>query len=248
MKDHRRFVITVSFLSIMLLLSLGINFILYNRGELYYSQLNALRLDPFGLNYFQNSDLQKSERPLVVFFGDSRAASWPSPELGRFEFVNRGIGAQTSVQVLGRFDGHIQPLKPDIIVIQVGINDLKTIPLFPENKMAIVNNCKNNIRQIVEKSTDSGTTIILTTIFPLGEVPIERRPFWSDDVALAINQVNTFIQSMAGNKVIIFDTYSLLADDTGKIKPAYSKDLLHLTDTGYQRLNSELVSIIENLP
>lgn len=40
-------------------------------------------------------------------------------------------GAQTSAQVVWRFAEHIAPLQPDKIILQVGINDLKTIPLFP---------------------------------------------------------------------------------------------------------------------
>jgi lysophospholipase L1-like esterase len=45
-----------------------------------------------------------------------------------FSFVNRGINTQTSAQVLGRFDKHVVPLHPNIVIVQVGINDLKTIP------------------------------------------------------------------------------------------------------------------------
>jgi len=65
----------------------------------------------------------------VVFFGDSRAYDWPAPSgLEGLEFVNRGIGNQTTAQVLGRFEAHIAPLHPQVVVLQVGINDLKLIP------------------------------------------------------------------------------------------------------------------------
>ncbi|MEK0196152.1 hypothetical protein WME70_32745, partial [Microcoleus anatoxicus PTRS1] len=40
---------------------------------------------------------------------------------------------------------HVASLKPKIIVIQVGVNDLKAIPLFPEQKEAIIRNCETNI-------------------------------------------------------------------------------------------------------
>lgn len=185
--------------------------------------------------------------PLVVFFGDSRAVSWLAPDLREFEFVNRGIGSQTSIQVLARFDYDVKPLNPNIIIVQAGINDLKTIPLFPDRKKTIVTNCKENVRQIVERSTKSGATVILTTIFPVAQVPIWRKPFWSDDVAIAVDEVNVFIRSLAGSKVIVFDAYAVLANDKGITRAEYSQDLLHLTNLGYQRLNAELTPILLRL-
>jgi hypothetical protein len=125
----------------VILLFLGfsvlLNFVLYSQLRKYYALLYAVVLDPRGLAYFQeNSDQQKPNENLqtVVFFGDSRAAQWPDPNLEGFWFVNRGIGNQTSSQIVNRFEEHIVPLQPDIVVLQLCINDLKTIPLFPERK------------------------------------------------------------------------------------------------------------------
>jgi len=247
MKLRQHLLIILAVVSIILVLSLVLNYFLFTRGKQYYLQLNELRLDPLGLSYFTNITPANSGSPLVVFFGDSRAANWPSPNDEKFEFLNRGIGSQTTVQVLERFDAHIAPLMPKIIVIQVGINDLKTIPLFPEDRETIVTNCKNNIQQIVDKSLSLGATVILTTIFPIGEVPIERRPFWSEEVGQSINDVNSYIRSLEADKVIILDAYPFLLGTNGKIKPEYCYDLLHLTDAGYIRLNEELVPLLQNL-
>ncbi len=247
MKSHRHLHNIVIVASIILLLSLVLNYILYKQGEQYYLQLNALRLDPLGLSYFTNATPESSGLPLVVFFGDSRAANWPKPADKKFEFLNRGIGSQTTVQVLERFDTHIKPLRPKAIVIQVGINDLKTIPLFPEDRETIVVHCEKNIQRIVDKSLDLDATIILTTIFPIGEIPIERRPFWNNGVEQSITRVNTYIRSLAADKVVILDAYSVLLGAKGKIKPEYGYDLLHLTDAGYLRLNDELVPLLQGM-
>ncbi|MFN2271128.1 MAG: SGNH/GDSL hydrolase family protein [Anaerolineae bacterium] len=248
MKSRNLLVFTVCLLAVLLIVSLGLNCYLYHQGRLYYLQMNLLSLDPLGLDYYETaSELQgpdTSDVMLVTFFGDSRAASWPAPEVGSFEFVNRGIGAQTSEQAALRFDYHVKPLDPDIIIVQVGVNDLKTIPLFPERQESIISDCKGNIQQIVERSTDLGAVVIVSTIFPIGEVPIERRPFWSDDVARAINEVNAYIRSLEREGVIVFDAYSILADENGVTDSEYSRDLLHLNDAGYTRLNGELVQIL----
>lgn len=245
MRTHRRLLSIAIVVSTVLLLSLVLNYVLYKKGEQYYLQLNALRLDPLGSSLFTNATSAKSGLPQVVFFGDSRAANWLAPGDEKFEFLNRGIGSQTTVQVLERFDIHIKPIMPEVIVIEVGINDLKTIPLFPEDRDTIVTNCKKNIERIVDKSLDLGATVILATIFPIGEVPIERRPFWSNDVALSIREVNFFIRSLAADKVIILDAYSVLVGSKGQIKPEYSYDLLHLTNAGYLRLNEELILLLQ---
>ena len=247
MKSHRRSLILVGLVLIALLVSVALNYALYKQGKRYYSELNALRLDPLERRYFKDTEPPESGLPLVVIYGDSRAASWPSADLGQLEFVNRGIPAQTSVQVLERFDYDIKPLRPKVMLIQVGINDLKTIPLFPDNRQVIVANCKENIQRLVEKSIDLGASVILTTIFPVGEVPLERRLFWSDEVDVAIGDVNDYIRSLAGGQVTVLDAHSVLVGDNGSTRPEYSQDQLHLTAAGYRRLNSELMPILENV-
>jgi lysophospholipase L1-like esterase len=236
-------------LSVALLASVALNLALFIQSRQYYLQLNETRLDPLGLSSYAPDSLQNvvnSGKPMVVFFGDSRAADWPPPDLARFEFINRGIGAQTSAQALQRFDYHVRPLHPQVVLVQVGINDLKTIPLFPERKEAIIASCRDNIRHIVTQSVNGGAIVILTTIFPAGDVPLERRPFWSPDVAEAIGEVNTFIRSLEAWNVIILDAYSILADENGTIQDEYAQDTLHLNAAGYAALNRYLLPILRD--
>lgn len=238
--------------SIVLLLLLGssilINLLLYSQAKKYYFELNETRLDPLGMTYYPPNFSQTDKpNPLrIVFFGDSRAASWIAPDLSGYEFINRGIVSQTSVQAIARFSAHVQPLKPNIVVLQVGINDLKTIALFPERRDAIVANTKANIKQIVEASRKLGSTVIITTVFPVGDVPLIRKPFWSDAIQLALQEVNTYIATLATEKVMVFDTVPLLANPQGGMLPQYSLDELHLNESGYARLNQELIKQIQS--
>jgi len=227
----------------MLTSSIALNFFLYNRLYQYYVELNQTRLDPLGLNYFPAASLPatKGDRTRVVFFGDSRAASWIAPEIEGYEFINRGINSQTTIQVVQRFNQHVRPLRPDIVVIQVGINDLKTIPLFPEQKEAIVLNCQNNIKRIVQASRNLGATVIVTTIFPVGEVPLERRLVWSEDISQAVTKVNAFIAQLAGDRIVVFDAFSVLVNEEDMMKLNYSLDELHLNQLGYEILNQTFI-------
>lgn len=236
--------IAILALSVALLASTGLNLFLYQQGQKYYLLLNATGLDPLGLNYYPSS-AKKIEQPVIVFYGDSRAESWPPPnQIKNTTIINRGIGGQTTAQVLGRFQQHVASLKPKIIVIQVGVNDLKAIPLFPGQKETIIRNCQTNIGQIVRKSIDTGAKVVVTTIFPLGKLPIQRKPFWSDDVAIAINDVNDYIKTLAGDRVIVFDSSQVLANSQGIVDPKYSQDFLHINSEGYGALNKAIGAML----
>lgn len=227
--------------------SLGSNVFLFRQGQTYYRQLGETRLNPLGLSTYPGTP-QRSDKPLIVFFGDSRAAEWPiPPHLENGVVVNRGIPQQTTAQVLNRFQAHVAPLKPSVIVLQVGVNDLKTIPLFPGQKDTIIRDCKTNIGQIVRMAVDSGARVVVTTIFPLGTVPLERRLFWSDDVAAAIRDVNGFIRTLSSDRVTVLETGPVLANANGVVHPRYSRDLLHLTPAGYEALNAPLSRMIANV-
>lgn len=246
----RRFSVPLVSLTLALIVSIVLNFLLFDQGKQYYYQLNQTRLDPLGLNDYP-SGVKEPKHPAkvrVVIFGDSRAYQWPEPAtVGQFEFINRGIGAQTSSQIVARFEEHVVSLQPDILLIQMCINDLKTIPLFPHLKLSIISNCKNNIEWSVGEARKLGATVILTTIIPPGKIPLERRLFWSDEVGLAIEEVNRFIFSLESKWVIVFNTGEVLADEKGLVRREYSFDFLHLNANGYAALNKKLSKVLEDL-
>lgn len=244
-KRMSRCYVVMILMAVLLLVSIISNIFMFNLGNTHFRLHNIVRLDPLQLDYYPAAPPLSEGKLRVVFFGDSRALSWSSPSgPAGVEYVNRGIGFQTTAQVLGRFEQHVSTLSPQVIVLQVGINDLKNIPVFPEDKNKIVQNVKENIRAIVRKSREIGAKVVLTTIFPLGDVPLHRIPFWSDDVASAVVDVNRYIASLKSKNVIIFDSASILADDNGVCKSEYQYDLLHLVEDGYDALNRELVKTI----
>ena len=235
-------------LLIGLLISLALNYVLYLRDLQDYAGQQAVRLNPYTLDYFDDEADKPYAHPLVVFYGDSRAAQWPAPILPTtptLNFADRGIGNQTTEQVLGRFDKHLRPLQPDIVVLQVGINDLKSIPVLPGQRDKIVAQCKANLRELVQRSRTLGARVILTTIIPPAAVPLERRLIWSADVSVAINEVNAFVRSLAGEGIVILDTGAALADERGITRSEFSQIFLHLNAQGYAALNEALVKLLK---
>ena len=250
MKKPNRYFITTIVLAIVLVISLATNVALYMQSHLYFTLHEQTILDPLGKDYYLQRDKPEvhAGKELVVFLGDSRALAWPAPESDRFVFANRGVGWQTSAQVLGRFADDILPLQPDIIVIQVGINDLTAIPNLPNRQRRIIAHCKGNIQELTDQAAAMDVTVILTTIFPVRRTLFPWQTFGSEEVVSSVDEVNQFIYSLAGENVIVMDTGQILADPSGNMNSEYSLDTLHLNAQGYQVLNASLSTILENIP
>ena len=238
-------------LGICLIASMALNWFLYQRDRADFAEIHRVRLDPLGLSVAWPTTLAGSpeERlPVAVMYGDSRAQDWPTGAVvSGYRIVNRGIGAQTTAQVLGRFDAHIAAERPSVVIVQVGINDLKAIPLFPGEEGWIVANCEANIQEIVDESRALGAQVVLSTVFPVGRVPIERLPVWSERIPASVLEVNEFIGSLAGPDIVVLDGWRILANEQGQMRPEYSLDTLHVNAFGYEALNTELEAVLEKL-
>jgi lysophospholipase L1-like esterase len=212
-----------------------------------YETEEAVRLDPAGLKVYAGRPplaTGADERPIVLL-GDSRAAMWkdPKPPPGH-PVVNRGIGYQTTAQIAMRLDSDVAPLHPSVVVLEAGVNDLKTIAAFPERRAEIVADCEDNLARIVRRCTDMGAAVVLVTVFDIGRVSALHRAIWSDDIAVAVKDVNAFLHTLAGNRVVLLEAAPVLDDDTGHIAGPFQIDHLHLSEAGYAALNARLEPLL----
>ncbi|MGH7271901.1 MAG: hypothetical protein ACREJ3_15840, partial [Polyangiaceae bacterium] len=84
-------------------MSLLANVLLVRAAWRYYGRASAIRLDPLGLDVYakERTAPPPRDQPLLVLFGDSRAAMWGDlPSLRGYRVLNRGIGFQTTAQIL----------------------------------------------------------------------------------------------------------------------------------------------------
>lgn len=233
----------------VLAISLVMNIVLGRYAVRFYRQLHHILLDPANEGAFgdRSASLHETETPIVVFVGDSRIARWmPMPSLSGCQIVNRGIGGETTAQTLLRFEEDVVKLKPSLAVIQVGINDLKTIGVFPRQSQHIIDSCEQNIITMVERLTANDITVVIMTVVPPGKPQLLRRPVWSNDIYSAVKKVNKVIRSLAGDRVIVLDCDTFMAHDE-KIKPEYVCDTLHLSRRGYEELNKYLEPVLTEL-
>lgn len=251
MHTDNRLVWLVVFLLLALLISALLNLFLVKRTRHFFREFSQVRLDPLGLAQIDTADdaiTANSPEKRVVFVGDSRAAAWPTPEgLPGFVFINRGVNGHTAVQTQQRYDQHVTPLRPNIVIIQVGINDLHALAVLADDKEAIIRSCEESIQALVAQSQALGATVILSTIIPAQPPGLADRLIWSDEVETAVTTVNTFIRAQAAENVVILDAYALLADDRGVLAQPYASDYLHVNEQGYEILNKALVQLLSQM-
>lgn len=252
MHTDNRLVWILVFLLLALLISALLNLFLVKRARHFFREFSLVRLDPLGsaqIDTADDSTLANLHEKRVVFVGDSRAAAWPTPEnLPGFIFINRGVNGHTAVQTHQRYDRHVTPLQPDIVLIQVGINDLHSIAVLADDKEAIIRDCEESIQALIAQSRVLGATVILTTIIPAQTPTLSERLIWSSAVETAVITVNTFIREQETEGVIILDAYALLADDRGLLAKEYASDYLHVNEQGYEILNKAVVQLLTQMP
>jgi lysophospholipase L1-like esterase len=184
-----------------------------------------------GLCYFRSENAQfiaSGIRPKGVFIGDSHTAWWSVYDTRVFtkDIINRGLGGQTSGQVLLRFQQDVVSLHPAVAHIMIGTNDISGLigPVSPEAYQA-------NIRAMVELAEANGITVILGTIPP---ARAQQRRTGFNFLPWQPNLNRWLIAYGRERGVTVADYAAVLSASEGVIRPEFYKDDgVHLADKGY---------------
>jgi len=171
----------------------------------------------------------------VVLMGDSITDAWPQPRFGAFfpgkPYVGRGISGQTTPQMLVRFRPDVIDLKPKVVVILAGTNDIagNTGPMTDEQ-------IAGNLASMAELARASGIRVVFSSILPTsayharpGDVPqTTRRPM------SRIAALNAWMKDYAAkNGHVYLDYFSAMTDASGLFRTELSEDDLHPNTAGY---------------
>jgi lysophospholipase L1-like esterase len=120
------------------------------------------------LNRYQTENDKLSPLKLgekrIVFMGDSITELWSVVHPGFFAeklYINRGIGGQTSPQMLVRFRADVIALKPTVVVLLAGANDIAQ-----NTGPSTLEMIANNIISMVELAKANHIKVILCSILP----------------------------------------------------------------------------------
>ncbi|WP_093138072.1 SGNH/GDSL hydrolase family protein [Pseudoxanthomonas sp. GM95] len=170
----------------------------------------------------------KGERR-VVFFGDSITEGWGKTGSATFfpgkPYVNRGISGQTTAQMVVRFRQDVIALKPAVVVILAGTNDIagNTGPTTPEM-------IQDNLTSLAQLAKANGIKVVLASILPASDYP------WKPGLEPApkIRTLNAWIQQYAQRTGATYlDYYTALDNGQGGLSKQVSEDGVHPNAAGY---------------
>jgi lysophospholipase L1-like esterase len=177
----------------------------------------------------QKLGLPADKEKRVVFMGNSITDGWIriSPEF--FEgksYVDRGISGQTTPQMLVRFRADVINLKPRVVLILGGTNDIagNTGPSTLEM-------IEDNLASMAELAKANGIKVILCSVLPVYDYP------WKPGLEPAekIVTLNKWIKQYASlHHCDYLDYYASVVDERKGMKAEYSKDGVHPNKEGYK--------------
>ena len=186
--------------------------------------------------------MQHTNQTSVVFMGNSITQGWISmrPEFfSRNQFINRGIGGQTTPQMLLRFRQDVIDLNPKAVVILAGINDIaeNTGPISLED-------IAKNLESMVQLSLANEITPVLCSVLPANSFPWRQRITPTESVI----ELNRMLREMAEYyQVPYVDYYSPMVDDKKGLKPEWGYDPVHPNEEGYKVMEPIVMNTLNQL-
>lgn len=163
----------------------------------------------------------------MVFIGSSGTELWrrAHPDLFGGGLVNRGISGQTSPQALVRFYPDVVELKPRIVHLFVGGNDIAGNTGLSSEQGLI-----NNIKAMVDIAKANNISVMIGSYLPV------RQLQWSPEVAVApiTKRLNGLLRELCReNGLDYIDYYSVMVNDSEGFIEGLSNDGVHPTRKGY---------------
>jgi lysophospholipase L1-like esterase len=167
----------------------------------------------------------------VVFFGDSITDIWHLDEYfpGK-PYINRGIGGQTTPQMLLRFRQDVIDLHPKVVVILAGTNDIagNTGPMRLEDIEA-------NYASMAEIARANSVRVVLSSVLPVHNYTPQSQNLFAQRSPAKIVQLNLWLKNYcATNGCVYLDYFSAMVDDKGLLKRELADDGLHPNAAGYK--------------
>jgi len=178
----------------------------------------------------KNTELKMTSnyKERVVFMGNSITEGWLNARPEFFadkRYINRGIGGQTTPQMLLRFRQDVINLSPAVVVILAGINDIA------ENTGPItLNMIADNITSMVQLAIANNIKVILCSVLPAKDFP--WRP--GLEPGKKVIQLNELLKACAQKyKIRYLDYYNAMVDDSEGLKADLGYDGVHPNSEGY---------------
>ena len=167
----------------------------------------------------------------VVFYGDSITDIWKLVDYfpGK-PYVNRGIGGQTTPQMLVRFRQDVIDLHPKVVVILAGTNDVagNTGPMRNEEIEA-------NLASMAELARIHGVRVVLSSLTPVHNYTEKSKDFFAQRPRARILELNRWLKDYSEkNHLVYLDYFSAMVDGNGMMRKDLADDGLHPNAAGFK--------------
>ncbi|MGH9767877.1 MAG: SGNH/GDSL hydrolase family protein [Blastocatellia bacterium] len=182
---------------------------------------------------------EKSENR-VVFMGDSITDIWKLAEYFPDKpYINRGISGQTTPQMLIRFRPDVIALKPRVVLILAGTNDIAG-----NTGQMTLEMIENNYASMADLAKANGIKVIFASVLPIhdyGKTKVSERR--SPEQILKLNEWLKGYSKTNGH--LYLDYFSKMVDDKGMLKAELANDGLHPNAEGYKVMAPLAESVIQ---
>ena len=190
---------------------------------------------------YESENAQVKKQPVAVLFGDSITNNWAKEDnawLQEHHFLGRGIGGQTTLQMLARFRTDVIELHPQYVAILAGINDIARNTGYID-----VKNTFGNIVSMVELAQVNGIRPVLCTVLPAGEIGWRKEV---GDPRPLIDSLNALIRQYAQeHQLPLADYHAAMKDADNALDAAYVTDAVHPNLAGYKVMEKLLLEVLE---
>lgn len=163
----------------------------------------------------------------IIFMGNSITEFWKANDPGYFaSYVNRGISGQTTPQMLVRFREDVINLKPAVVVILAGINDIaqNTGPIKLEDTFG-------NIVSMAELARAEHIKVVMSSVLPANHFPWRPAIIPTEKVIALNKMLKDYAEA---NNIVYLDYYSAMVDNQKGLPSNLSGDGVHPNLAGYK--------------
>lgn len=167
--------------------------------------------------------------PRIVFMGDSITEGWVNtmPAFFRPGRIGRGISGQTTPQMLVRFRQDVIALKPDVVHIMAGTNDVAG-----NTGVTSDTEIQDNIRSMTELAQAHGIRVILASIPPAADFPWKK----GLNPGPRIQRLNGWIRDYARRSGAVYADYWTATHDGLGFRAGLAYDGVHPGEAGYSAM------------
>lgn len=187
-----------------------------------------------------NEQLLKTEAPHeVVLMGNSITDSWPDMRPDFFKetgYIGRGIGGQTTPQMVDRFKQDVIQLTPKVVVILAGTNDIagNTGPMTLDETVS-------KIGKMVTMALKKDIRVVIASVLPAKEYT--WAPGKQPDVKIPL--LNQKLKALSAEYELVYlDYFSVMVDEDNGLQERLTYDGVHPDEEGYQVMEPLLQAAI----